>query len=163
MSTPDQEGPRDKPRKLREHVALPPITPAIKKALETTGRLPTAGMTYQMSDLLALAIHSRASDLHIRVGEPPLYRVDGRLIRAEAVPISSKQAMALITAFTGEDVIRIVREVGQADFGFGYRAAPVSGECIPAGRWGGGSRRIPEKIPTLEEILVPPSFREFAR
>ena len=164
MSTPDQEGPRDKPRKLREHVALPPVTPAIKKALETTGRLPTAGMAYQMSDLLALAIHSRASDLHIRVGEPPLYRVDGRLIRAEAVPISSKQAMALITAFTGEDVIRIAREVGQADFGFGYEQHRFRVNVFRAeGEWGAVLRRIPEKIPTLEEILAPPVFWEFAR
>ncbi len=164
MTTPGENGGEDKARKLREAVELPPVQPAIQKALETTGRLPTTGLSFQISDLLALAIHSRASDLHIRAGEPPLYRVDGRLMRADAPTVSPKEALALITAFTGEDVIRIVREVGQADFGFGFEQHRFRVNVFRAeGNWGAVLRRIPDHIPTLEEILAPPVFWEFAR
>src|SRR6478735_9196045 len=78
-------------RKLRESASLPPPNPQTKQALESTGRLPTEGYRYQMSDILALAIQGGASDLHLRVGEPPVYRVDGKLLRAEGPPIDEDE------------------------------------------------------------------------
>ncbi len=150
--------------KLRESVSLPPVAPEIREALETTGRLPARTFLYRMSDLLALAIHSGASDLHLRVGEPPLYRVDGRLIRAEGPPMESKGTFNLIEAFTPTDVIRIVRETGQADFGFAFEKHRFRVNVFRAeGEWGAVLRRIPENVPTLEEILAPPVFYSLAR
>src|ERR1041385_7043008 len=90
---------------LRAPVNLPPVAPEVNQALQTTGRLPRTTATYQISDLLALAIHNGASDLHLRVGEPPLFRVDGRLIRAEGPAVDSKGGFNLIEAFTPSDVI----------------------------------------------------------
>ncbi len=151
-------------RKIREAVSLPPVRPEIRKALETTGNLPVPGFRYQMSDLLALAIHSRASDLHIRAGEPPLYRVDGRLIRAEGPPVDGKDAFNLIEAFTPADLVGVVREVGQADFGFGFEKHRFRVNVFRAdGDWAAVLRRIPEHMPTFEEILAPPIFSDFAR
>jgi twitching motility protein PilT len=145
-------------------VALPPVSPRIRKALETTGRLPVVDLKYQMSDLLALAIQSSASDLHLRVNEPPLYRVNGGLIRADGPPIKSKDAFDLIAAFTQEDVIQIVREVGQADFGLAFDKHRFRVNVFRAGgEWGAVLRRIPERIPTLEEILAPEVFYTLAR
>src|SRR5690348_824223 len=85
--------------KLRESASLPPPSQQAQRVLETTGRLPVAGYRYQMSDVLALAIQSGASDLHLRVGEPPVYRVDGRLIRAEGPPIDQDEIFNLLRAF----------------------------------------------------------------
>jgi twitching motility protein PilT len=166
METPAPEAsqPDESAGKLREHIALPPITVEVKKALETTGRLPTLPFRYQMSDLLALAIHNGASDLHLRVTEPPLYRVDGRLIRAEGLPIRSKDAFNLIESFTPADIIRTVREMGQADFGFSFEKQRFRVNVFRAeGEWGAVLRRIPGNIPTLQEILAPPIFYSFAR
>jgi twitching motility protein PilT len=163
ISIPEFNQPDDSP-KLRDPVSLPEVAPEVRKALETTGRLPVSSFRYQMSDLLALAIHSGASDLHLRAGEPPLYRVDGRLIRAEGPPVESEDAVSLIQAFTPEDVIRTVREIGQADFGFGFDRHRFRVNVFRAeGNWGAVLRRIPENIPTLEEILAPPVFYTFAR
>ena len=106
--------------KLREPVVLPPVAPQIKKALQTTGRLPAVGYKYKMSELLALAIQNGASDLHLRVAEPPMLRVDGRLIRAQGPPIKSKDAFDLISAFTPENAIQTVQETGQADFAVAF-------------------------------------------
>ena len=150
--------------RLREPVSLPPVDPETRHALETTGRLPVADYRYQMSDLLALAIHSSASDLHLRAGEPPLYRVDGRLIRADGPPIRSNDVFDLIQAFTPEDVIRIVREVGQADFGFAFERQRFRVNVFRAeGEWGAVLRRIPENVPTLQSLLAPPVFYGLAR
>src|SRR6185312_9685198 len=86
--------------KLRESASLPPPDPEARRALESTGRLPVGEYRYQMSDVLALAIQSGASDLHLRVSEPPVYRVDGKLIRAEGPPVDSDEIFNLLKAFT---------------------------------------------------------------
>lgn len=163
-STPTPDGPSGPSEKLRQPVVLPPVSPRTRKALETTGRLPVTDFRYQMSDLLALAIQSGASDLHLRVNEPPLYRVNGRLIRAEGPPVRRADAPKLIAAFTQEDVMRIVREVGQADFGVAFEKHRFRVNVFRAeGDWGAVLRRIPENVPTLEEILAPPVFYTLAR
>ena len=148
-------------QKLRDPVSLPAVTPETKELLLKTGRLPAAAR-YLVSDLLALAIHHGASDLHLRSGEPPLYRVDGRLIRAEGPPI--EDPFALIEGFTPEEVIREVREQGQADFGFGFEKHRFRVNVFRAeGGWGAVLRRIPDNIPTLKDILAPPVFYALAR
>jgi twitching motility protein PilT len=149
---------------LRNPVVLPPVTPQIKKALATTGRLPTAGFKYEMSNLLALALQSGASDLHLRVAEPPMFRVDGRMIRAEGPPVKSKEMLDLISAFTPEDVIRVVRETGQADFGVAFEKQRFRANVFRAeGEWAAVLRRIPEDIPILADIMAPPVFYSFTR
>jgi len=161
---PDPEPDNGLPGRLRQPAAVPPVSPKNRKALETTGRLPMINFKYQMSDLLALSIQSGASDLHLRVNEPPLYRVNGRLIRAEGPPLSSKDAFDLIAAFTQEDVIRIVREVGQADFGVAFEKNRFRVNVFRmSGDWGAVLRRIPENVPTLEDILAPEAFYSLAR
>jgi twitching motility protein PilT len=164
MDTPEPGEGQPPVDKLRDVVSLPPVTEETKRALETTGRLPTVSAQYQMSDLLALAIHGNASDLHLRAGEPPLYRVDGRLIRSESPPIESDEAFNLIQAFTPEEVIRVVRATGQADFGFGFERHRFRVNVFRAeGQWGAVLRRIPENLPTLEEIMAPPVFHTLAQ
>jgi twitching motility protein PilT len=151
-------------RGLREAVELPPVTTETKQALEDTGQLPAGTAEYRMSDILALAIHSQASDLHLRVGEPPLYRVDGRLVRAEGPPIDGKRAYSLIEAFAPEAVIDTVRQFGQADFGFAFQHHRFRVNIFRAdGDWGAVLRLIPDKIPTLEDVLAPAVFYDFVR
>ena len=150
--------------KLREPVTLPPLAPKIKKALQTTGRVPTVGFKYQMAELLALAIQHGASDLHLRVAEPPMYRVDGKMIRSDGPPLKSKDAVDLVAAFTSEEDIRVVRETGQVDFAVAFDKQRFRANVFRTqGEWGAVLRRIPENIPTLQEIIAPPIFYSFTR
>src|SRR5579862_1257392 len=172
MITPDDDPtppPADAPvatpvPKLRESVSLPAPDDDTRRSLETTGHLPTGEYRYQMSDVLALAIHSGASDLHLRVGEPPVYRVDGRLVRAEGPPINSDEAFNLIRAFTADPSIQTVRDVGQADFGVAFEKHRFRVNVFRAqGEWGAVLRRIPEQVPQLKELLAPEIFYSFTR
>src|SRR5215469_8120332 len=171
MNTPEQEtaAPEQPPveiptRKLRESVTLPPAAEQTRQALQSTGHLPVGEYRYQMSDVLALSIHSGASDLHLRVGEPPVYRVDGRLIRAEGPPLGSEEAFDLIRAFTRDESLQIARDVGQADFGLAFEHHRFRVNVFRAqGEWGAVLRRIPEKIPQLSDILAPDIFYMFTR
>ena len=167
MTTPDPPDAGDdssSSSKLREPVTLPPLAPKIKKALQTTGRVPTVGFKYQMAELLALAIQHGASDLHLRVAEPPMYRVDGKMIRSDGPPLKSKDAFDLIAACTSEEDIRAVRETGQVDFAVAFDKQRFRANVFRTqGEWGAVLRRIPENIPTLQEINAPPVFYSFTR
>ncbi|MFA5079987.1 MAG: type IV pili twitching motility protein PilT, partial [Dehalococcoidia bacterium] len=44
----------------------------------------------RIDDLLKLAVDSRASDLHLIVGVPPLFRMDGELRPAEGLPVMGR-------------------------------------------------------------------------
>jgi twitching motility protein PilT len=151
-------------RKLRESASIPPPNPETRRVLESTGRLPDGRYRYQMSDVLALAIQSGASDLHLRVGEPPIYRVDGKLIRAEGPPVNADEAFDLLRAFTPDDSIQTARDVGQADFGLAYEHHRFRVNVFRAqGDWGAVLRRIPEKMPQLQDLLAPQIFYDFTR
>jgi Tfp pilus assembly pilus retraction ATPase PilT len=40
----------------------------------------------EMDHLLTLLVNSGGSDLHLRVGQPPILRKDGQLVREDAPP-----------------------------------------------------------------------------
>jgi hypothetical protein len=50
----------------------------------------TEAMSYSMSDLLQLVVSEGSSDLHIRVGVPPVIRVHGILHRVDGPPLRRK-------------------------------------------------------------------------
>ena len=77
-------------------------------------------MSYSMSDLLQLVVSEGASDLHIRVGVPPVIRVHGTLHRVDGPPLRPEDTEELMRSITSEDHIQHVRENGGADFGFAF-------------------------------------------
>src|SRR5258708_13190688 len=77
-------------------------------------------MSYSMSDLLQLVVSEGASDLHIRVGTPPVIRVHGILHRVEGPALKPEDTEELMRSITSEEHIQHVRERGGADFGFAF-------------------------------------------
>src|SRR5512140_2501668 len=98
-------------------------------------------MSYSMSDLLQLVVSEGASDLHVRVGTPPVIRVHGILHRVEGPVLEPDDSEELMRSITSEDHIQHVRERGGADFGIALR-------------------QIPNKMLTMEQIGLPPSAKE---
>lgn len=112
---------------------------------------------YAMSDLLQLVVSEKASDLHIRVGVPPVIRVHGILQRVEGPPLQGHDSDELMRSITSEDYIRQVREEGGADFGFAFGEAARFRVSVfkEKGNFGMVLRQIPTKLLTLEEIGLP--------
>jgi hypothetical protein len=53
-------------------------------------------MTYSVSDLLQLMVSEGSSDLHVRVGFPPVIRVHGILQRVEGPPLRPEDSDELL-------------------------------------------------------------------
>ena len=119
-------------------------------------------MSYSMSDLLQLVVSEGASDLHIRVGTPPVIRVHGILHRVEGPPLVAEDSEELMRSITSEDHIQQVRERGGADFGFAFGdMARFRVSVFKAkGDFGIVLRQIPNKMLTMEQIGLPPSAKE---
>src|SRR2546428_2879977 len=119
-------------------------------------------MSYSMSDLLQLVVAEGASDLHLRVGVPPVIRLHGILHRVEGPPIRAEDTEELMRSITSEDHIQQVRERGGADFGFAFGELARFRVSIfrEKGNFGCVLRQIPTKLLKLEEIGVPLSVRD---
>jgi twitching motility protein PilT len=119
-------------------------------------------MAYAMSDLLGLIVEQGGSDLHIRVGTPPVIRVHGILHRVEGPPLTPEDAEELMRSITSDDHIQHVRERGGADFGFAFGEAARFRVSVfkEKGNFGLVLRQIPNKLLTMEQIGIPPSALE---
>jgi twitching motility protein PilT len=115
-----------------------------------------------MSDLLQLVVSEGASDLHIRVGTPPVIRVHGILHRVEGPPLTPEDTEELMRSITSDDHIQHVRERGGADFGFAFgdQARFRVSVFKERGNFATVQRQIPNKLLGLDQIGLPPSVRE---
>lgn len=115
-----------------------------------------------MSDLLQLVVSENASDLHLRVGVPPVIRLHGVLHKVEGPPLSVEDTEDLVRSITSEEHIRQVRERGTVDFGFAFGELARFRVSVfkERGQFAATLRQIPTKMLTMEEIGLPPSVRE---
>src|SRR5476649_373625 len=119
-------------------------------------------MSYSMSDLLQLVVSEGSSDLHIRVGVPPVIRVHGILHRVEGPTLKPEDTEELMRSITSEEHIQSVRERGGADFGFAFGEAARFRVSVfkERGNFGMVLRQIPSKLMSLEQIGLPPSVKD---
>lgn len=119
-------------------------------------------MSYSMSDLLQLVVSENASDLHLRVGCPPVIRLHGVLHRVEGPPLLADDTEELARSIASDDNVQQVRERGTTDFGFAFGELARFRVSIfkEKGRFGAVLRQIPARMLTMEEIGLPPSVRE---
>ncbi|WP_405104740.1 type IV pilus twitching motility protein PilT [Paenibacillus sp. FSL K6-1217] len=114
--------------------------------------------------LLHLAYSSRASDLHISVGSPPVLRIDGRLENVEGTCIGPGEAEQMALDLLGPERESGFRAAGEHDFAY-----PLEGGVrfrVNVYRQRGGisiaARSIPADIPTLERLALPPILSSLA-
>ncbi|MFH1264080.1 MAG: type IV pilus twitching motility protein PilT, partial [Planctomycetota bacterium] len=76
--------------------------------------------TILIDKLLQTQINRDASDLHIAVGQPPVLRIDGRLVRLETKVLEPEDTVALMKSIAPERCQQELQEVGGSDFGFAF-------------------------------------------
>ncbi len=120
-------------------------------------------MSVKMEQLLDLVVRENCSDLHIRVGVPPVVRLHGSLVHINQVPVlTPEDTEQLVKAITTEDHLRKTREIGGSDFGFAFtdKARFRVSVFKERGNYGAVLRQIPTKMMTLEQIGLPPGIKD---
>jgi twitching motility protein PilT len=121
-----------------------------------------SNIAVEMSDLLQLAFDEGASDLHLRVGVPPILRIHGALNPLDAAPLTPDDTERLMKSITSSEHQQKVRERGGTDFGFGFGELARFRVSVfkEKGNVGVVLRLIPSKLLTLEQIGLPHQVKE---
>ncbi|MCS7306707.1 MAG: type IV pilus twitching motility protein PilT [Thermoguttaceae bacterium] len=118
--------------------------------------------TILIDKLLQTVVNRKASDLHIAVGQPPVLRIDGRLVRLETKVLEPEDTVALMKSITPERCQQELQEVGGADFGFAFGDIARFRVSVfkEKGHVGMVLRLIPNRLMTFEELGTPPVLKE---
>lgn len=108
--------------------------------------------------LLQTIVNRRSSDLHIAVGQPPVIRVDGRMVRLETKVLEPEDTVALMKSITPERCQRELQECGGTDFGFAFGDQCRFRVSVfkQKGYVGMVLRQIPNRLMSFEELGTPP-------
>jgi len=119
-------------------------------------------------DLFALldqTVERNASDLHLKAGRPPLFRISGELLPDENHDkLTEAEIREAVFGLTNEQVVnRFLTEL-EADIAYDYesRARFRVNMFFQRGKVGAVLRRIPLQIPALEELGLPMVLKEIA-
>jgi twitching motility protein PilT len=77
-------------------------------------------MTILIDKLLQACVKQGASDIHIVVGQPPVFRLHGRMRKLETKVLEPDDTVALMKSIAPERSQRELQEKGSADFGFAF-------------------------------------------
>jgi twitching motility protein PilT len=118
----------------------------------------------RIDSFLRLVVEQQASDLHMHAGSVPIIRHDGDLIPLPFRKLSAEEARRFLIEILTPEQVAIFDEQQDLDFAyaienFGRFRANV---MIQASGMSGVFRVIPEKIPTLDGIGMPPIAKKLA-
>jgi twitching motility protein PilT len=77
-------------------------------------------MTILIDKLLQACVKQGASDIHIVVGQPPVFRLHGRMRKLETKVLEPDDTVGLMKSIAPERSQRELQEKGSADFGFAF-------------------------------------------
>ena len=115
-----------------------------------------------MRYLVRALIKYNASDLHIKVGRPPLFRVNGRLIPAKLPELKAAQVESIVFAIMPPDEQEELAKKKHIDFSFDVEGLGRF-RChvyYQRNTVAAAIRAIPLSIPTVEELGIPSIMRQ---
>jgi twitching motility protein PilT len=107
-----------------------------------------------LGELLKALVQSQSSDLHLRVGEPPVFRTHGEMKRQRTAPVSAEQLELMLLAVMPERNRAEWKETGDSDFA--YEIAGLARFRVNAARDRRGPlavfRVIPAQVVTVDQL-----------
>ena len=118
-----------------------------------------------ITTLLKLTEEKGASDLHITVGNPPILRIDGQLVVAD-MPVLDKEATRnLVYSMLNDEQKAIFERDKELDFSFALKDMDRFriNIHIQKGNTEAALRRVPRKIPAIDELGLPDVVYDFVQ
>ncbi len=120
---------------------------------------------FDVQEAMRELVSRGGSDLHLKVGAPPLMRVDGNLGSATGEPLSVEDTEGALHALL-HDEAKLQEFAAEHEADFSFEISGVARFRINAFRQRGVislvCRAIPHKISTIEELSLPDVVRELA-
>ena len=118
-----------------------------------------------LDQLLRLAVKHKASDIHITVGRPPAFRINGRMRTIPAEKLSEEDTRRYARECLSNEKYEQLLSLGEVDYTisipgisrFRLNAFFQKGNIAMA------FRVLPSKIPTFEELGFPPVIKDICK
>lgn len=119
----------------------------------------------ELKELLMLCIEKGASDLHLTENEPPILRIDGKLIRSKLETLDKISLKRLIYSILTNPQKEIFERDLELDFSLALPGMDRFRVNIHLQKSfvEGAFRRIPLVIPSINELKLPPIILELGR
>jgi len=126
--------------------------------------MPEKGTEKELDKFFRLAAKYEASDLHIKVGSPPVLRITGSLRPLEMKPLTEEDTERLIMELLSERQIALLEKTGSHDFAYSLKDAGRFrvNVCKQRGTLSLAARRVKTIIPTFEQLHLPPTLAKIA-
>ena len=113
--------------------------------------------TILIDKLLQACVKQGASDIHIVVGQPPVFRLHGRMRKLETKVLEPDDTVALMKSIAPDRCQQELQETGSADFGFAFGDLARFRVSIfkQRGNVSMVLRQIPNKMLTPEQLGLP--------
>ncbi len=120
---------------------------------------------YSLRDLLEQMVSKKASDLHITVGVPPLFRLDGEMLPAGDDKLSPQATTELAYSVLNEEQRKRFEMENDLDLSFGIQGVSRfrANVFMQRGAVAMAVRRIPYEILPVEELGLPQAAHEFPK
>jgi twitching motility protein PilT len=144
--------PQSNPQTTPQFQPRPATKPAPKKSVQEL----------HLDELLELIIAKKGSDLHLASGIPPCIRVDGALEPTNYENMNPLDIQQIMYAILTDEQIQKFESIWELDFSYalGKRARFRVNIFKDKGSVAASLRLIPTKIPTLEDMMMPPILEE---
>ncbi len=115
-------------------------------------------------ELVYRAVDEDASDLHLTVGMPPIFRIDGDLVNATTDILRDEDTASVVRILANESQQEELKREGQTDFAVTYDGK-IRMRCnafYQQGHTALALRLLPLNIPTMKTLELGPIFAEMA-
>jgi len=116
-----------------------------------------------MAQLFEFAAERAASDLILTANSPPILRIDGEMRLIAGDPLTPDQTKQLVYGILEDSQIARFESKHELDFSFLVKGSQRFRGCVflQRGCVGAAFRLIPDRIPKLAELGLPPILEEF--
>ncbi len=118
-----------------------------------------------LHDLMHAAINKRASDIHLKTDNPPIFRIDGDLVREEGEKLTEKDILEMLSSIARPTDIEKYKKVMELDLS--YMLEDIARFRVNVCRDDGDTRIvlriIPMKIKTVNDLGLPEVLRKISQ
>jgi twitching motility protein PilT len=119
-----------------------------------------------LNGLLRHAVELEASDIHLKLGRPPVVRRDGGLAALDVPPLDEADLASILQTVGARSPERLAAFQKTGDLDIAYQEEDLPRFRVNAYRQRGATsfafRVIPKNVPTLEQLGIPPVVRTLA-
>ncbi len=131
--------------------------------MEETRSLPLSET--HIDDILRISQQMKASDIHITVDLPPMFRIDGKLTPSKWEPVTPREAQRVVYDILSSEQIERFERTKELDFSYGVANIGRFRFNVyrQKGNVGFAMRAIPATIPSIDQLRLPGILKDLTR